>query len=70
LEQWLKLPLWWNCFAVCNRQPTFCNQWLYLHGCVGNSDTVEPLLSGLMTGCHWLDNQSSQTIEDHPKTTC
>jgi hypothetical protein len=32
--------------------------------------TVEPLLSGLMTGCRWQDNQKSRIIEDDPKTTC
>jgi hypothetical protein len=26
--------------------------------------TAEPLLSGLMTGCHWPDNQISRIIED------
>jgi hypothetical protein len=31
---------------------------------------VEPLLSGLMTGCRWPDNQKSRIIEDDPKTTC
>jgi hypothetical protein len=32
--------------------------------------TVEPLLSGLMTGCRWPDNKKSRIIEDEPKTIC
>jgi hypothetical protein len=32
-------------------------------------DTVEPLLSGLMTGCRWPDNKKSRIIEDDSKTT-
>jgi hypothetical protein len=32
--------------------------------------TVEPLLSGLMTGCRWPDNKKSRIIEDNLKTTC
>jgi hypothetical protein len=32
--------------------------------------TVEPLLSGLVTGCHWPDNKKSRIIVDDPKTTC
>jgi hypothetical protein len=33
-------------------------------------NTVEPLLSGLTTGCHWPDNLKSWIIEDDPKMTC
>jgi hypothetical protein len=29
--------------------------------------TAEPLLSGLLTGCRWPDNQKSRIIEDDPK---
>jgi hypothetical protein len=31
------------------------------------ANTLEPLLSGLMTGCHWPDNKKSRIIEDDPK---
>jgi hypothetical protein len=31
---------------------------------------VEPLLSGLMTGCHWPDNNRSRIIEHDAKMTC
>jgi hypothetical protein len=34
------------------------------------NNTVEPLLSGLMTDCSWPDNKKSWIIEDDPKTTC
>jgi hypothetical protein len=34
------------------------------------SYTVEPPLSGLMTGFRWPDNKKSHIIEDDPKTTC
>jgi hypothetical protein len=30
-------------------------------------NTVEPLLSGLMTDCRWQDNLKSRIIEDDPK---
>jgi hypothetical protein len=29
--------------------------------------TVEPLLSGLMTGCHWPDNKKTWIIERQPE---
>jgi hypothetical protein len=32
--------------------------------------TVEPILSRLMTGCHWPDNKKSRIIEDDLKVTC
>jgi hypothetical protein len=31
--------------------------------------TVEPVLSGLMTGCRWPDNKKSLMIKGDPKTT-
>jgi hypothetical protein len=34
------------------------------------SNTVERLLSGLMTGCRRPDNKKSRIIEDNLKTTC
>jgi hypothetical protein len=35
-----------------------------------NGNTVEPILSGLMTCCRPSDNKKSRIIEVDPKTTC
>jgi hypothetical protein len=34
------------------------------------TSTVNPLLSGLMTGCRWPNNKKSRIIEDDLETTC
>jgi hypothetical protein len=45
--------------------PYTCFSSLIRSGC-----TIEPVLSGLMTGCHWPDNDKSRIIEDYQETTC
>jgi hypothetical protein len=39
-------------------------QFLFIPGGKSCCYTVECLLSGLMTGCHWPDNKKSRIIED------
>jgi hypothetical protein len=39
---------------------------IYQYSLLHIINTAEPLLSGLMTGCRWPDNQKSRIIEDDP----
>jgi hypothetical protein len=44
-----------------------CSTSVALENVRSSSDTVEPLLSGLMTCCRCLDNKKPRIIKDDPK---